>query len=265
MKIAKNNLLARKSVDALGTANRLFSFTRQGKPLNFEIRLITKDDFRALGISLKRFAPGLKLYVMSQEDYQQLSSSLGLEDSAAFYPLAENGDLQNVLEGKNPFLLDKSRAIAVPEDFNGKSNIVITHEILHDIFIGGGISIKEREDFVRSLISWVRHSKHPSLPHLQKNQEFYEEVGRICAQEHDISDISYFTSNRTLLFDRDFITFASECFAYAGEHLLLPAEARFSEVPRQMLSHLRNLRLREVNRQESANPSHSANLLLQVK
>lgn len=212
----------------------------RGQRFTIRALALERQLFCALGFNPKYFKPGAHICLMDKENYARFAEACGIEMPGGIYPLAKNGYQEAVLKEELPYLPGHSRVIVLPEDHTPTTLI---HEILHDIFIGGGLTPKERTEFSRELLHWYRLSIDPKMPHQHKNRPFYEAVAEFCKDRYDLKDLSPLYCGKRHWQERDFKVFASECFAYAGEAMLLPEEASFQEIPKPIVSFLRFLRI----------------------
>jgi hypothetical protein len=196
--------------------------------------------FSSLGFNPRLFREGAHILLMSREDFLRFGEACGTDAEGGIYPLAMNGDAEAVLKEEIPFLPDRSRNIVLPDDH---LPLTLVHEIMHDIFIGGGLTAQERQDFTKELLYWRRLSLDPKMPHQHKNQAFYQTVAEVCMKRYDLKTVTpkYYQSRHYL--ERDFKVFAGECFAYAGEFLLFPNNASFRNVPDSIIRHLKFIRV----------------------
>lgn len=196
--------------------------------------------FERLGFNCKFFKPGVVVYLLDKASYERFSKACNIEAPDGFYPLPTNGDDKALLRGEIDFLPNCSRRIILSDDYK---DVALIHELLHDIFIGGGLSPKEREEFTKNILHWFRLSIDPNMPHQHKNHSFYEEVARICMKKFRIENVNPHYCMGHDDKEPDFKVFAAECFAYAGEFMLHPQGAQFSEIPKEIQDQLMFLRL----------------------
>lgn len=201
---------------------------------------VTEDLFDKLGIGKKFFRSGASIYLFDKQNYQEFSRLCGVEGVGGFYPLSINGDQDAVFSGQADHLSAISRTIVLPE---GYDNVTLTHELLHDVYFGGGLHVSDRRRFIGEVLHWYRLSKDPNYPHHQKNNQFYTDVARLCMEKYKLEDIPISYNLGRYTEEKEFQIFASECFAYAGEALLLPQDAKFKNIPQEIRDHLRFLRL----------------------
>jgi len=201
---------------------------------------VTKGDYQRLGISPQFFKRGALFFLLEKASEGRLSAVRKRGYPQGFYPMSENGDLNAFLQGRIAYLPERSRVIALPKGFNPST---VFHEILHDIFAGGGLSVSERQEFVRNVLNRLRDSGNPDMPDSHKNAPFFAKVAEICSEKYDIGAISPLYNVGRPWEDPDFMIFAGECFAYAGEFMLHPQAVPFDAIPKEMESELRFMRI----------------------
>ncbi len=214
--------------------HRLLKFC--GRPFRIKPMPVTLDLFTSLGFSPRRFAAGAMIIAMEPAEYKKFSEACGLEQAAAIYPLGMSGDFEAVQQGETEYLHQRSRNIVVPADHE---TVTLAHELLHDIFIGGGIEARDRKEFIKNVLFWYRLAMDPKLPRHHVNRPFFEQVAAICAEKYDIKEIDTRYNFKAHDREANFKVFAGECFAYAGEFLLYPKGSRFDRVPQDIVDFMR--------------------------
>lgn len=222
----------------------------RGQQFRIQIVNLSQKLFTSLGFDLRRFAPGATLVTMGASEYKRFESACGFEDSAGIYPLAINGDQAAVHRGEIPVLPNRSRNIILPDNYKP---ITLAHELLHDIFIGGGIEVSDRVEFSKNVLYWYRLSVDPNMPHQHNNREFFEKVAQVCAEKYNIDGIDPRYNFKAHDREEAFQIFAGECFAYAGEFLLHPNESMLDFVPESIVRFFRFIRLLDRSVYQQAN------------
>jgi hypothetical protein len=182
---------------------------------------------------------------MERDVLRSFAQACGTDAEGGFYPLSANGTNEEVLRGERDYLPAGSRNMILPVDF---SQISLEHEVAHDLFISGGITVGDRLDFIKNILASYRGSHDPQSPHLHKDQAFFARVAEDTKGRFDLSVLStkYFGPSHWR--ERDFKVFAGECFAYACETVLHPERPMASLLPRQVFSTLRYLRIFQLER-----------------
>jgi hypothetical protein len=233
---------------AAARRERVFRTARcQDQRIAYEAVPLSVEHYTALGFNARHFRPGAQVILMKQEVFSRFSAACGASSAVGLYPLCpkekdgKENDLEAVLNGKLPVLPDRSRTIALPEDH---SRLALVHEVLHDIFIGGGLPPEQRLEFTRQLSFWYKITlAKNNLPHQYKNRAFFEQVAEDCKQQYDLAEVPAEYYRGRPWRERDFKIFAGECFAYAGESMLLPEKAKFRQVPEPLVSFLKFVRV----------------------
>ena len=183
---------------------------------------VTKNLLAHLGINRRYYNPGAKIYLLSTDSYKLLSTLCRFDSgNEGMYPLAKKGDPALVLQGKIDHLPNGSRVACLPRDHNKRA---LAHEVLHDIFIGGGLSKKNRDYFTNNLPAWRKSAE--SDPRRSREADFYRLVSRSCAKENDK------------------MVFAGEAFVYAAEFYFgYSNETEVGRIPREILQFFERVRL----------------------
>ena len=218
--------------------------TFRGQKLSAKVIPLTLQLFCELGFNPRLFCEGAKILLMDKENYERFGQACGIECAGGFYPWAANGDVESVIRDEVPFLPNRSRVIVLPEDYQPTA---LVHEVMHDIFIGGGLELRDRQHFTKELLHWYRLTLDPKMPHQHKNRPFYEKVAAACARKYNLKMVTPLYCETPHWQEYDFRIFASECFAYAGEILLFPEEASFKDVPESIISFLKFVRVIDPN------------------
>jgi hypothetical protein len=212
----------------------------RGQTLSGKVIPLTLQLFCKLGFNPRLFSEGAKIFLLDKENYEHFGQACGIECAGGFYPLAANGDVEAVIRDEIPFLPNRSRVIVLAEDHPPTA---LAHEILHDIFVGGGLELRDRQHFTRELLYWYRLSLDPKMPHQHKNRPFYEKIAKACARKYNLQEVSPLYCGTPHWQEYDFRVFASECFAYAGEYLLFSEKASFTDVPDSIIRFLKFVRV----------------------
>jgi len=221
-----------------------------GKPFPFRInedRFVARRVFVAealvkqLRINPELVRPFLKVLFLDSKSYARFCQVMNYgKPAAGFYPLGKNGDHEALLRGEIPYLPDRSRVIVLPEDFQA---VDLAHELLHDIYSGGGLSVEDRVKFTNEILRWYRLSIDPEMPHQHKNRPFYEDVAEMCMGRYSLQHISPWYGLGRHEQERGFQIFAAECLAHTGEAVLFPDKACVNKVPQYIIDYLRHKRL----------------------
>lgn len=197
---------------------------------------VVSRQLKRLGINPALFRDGLKIYYLAKEDYARFCRATGIAgDLGGFYPLAKGQNSRRVMLGELDYLPDNSRIIVLQE--GTKWQRVIAHEVLHDIYLGGGISKPARDSFAKNLFIWAY--KAQTDPRKAEELKFYLTILDRCNRKFNLNltggDIKKIWEGAQL--DEATHTYIGECFAYAGELFLgyskerelgqLPQEIRF--------------------------------------
>jgi hypothetical protein len=210
------------------------SFSLNGDNFTAQKVFVSKGLFRKLGINPRYFRSFLKIYLLDKENYARFCRVSGISPKTeGFYPLARNGQLEDVLLGKKSSLRVPDRVIVFPEGSENKR--ALAHEILHDIFLGGGLAAETRAAFTKHLFIWA----HKALtdPSRAAEARFYTEIAKRCTEKLNINlpgkDVVKIFEGAKL--DRSSRLFVGECFAYAGEIFLgYTQEAELGKLPREI-------------------------------
>lgn len=209
------------------------TFTLRNKMFQAKMTHLNKKDFISLGLNPKYFRPGIKIYLLDKDNFSRFCQVCGTDlEVGGFYPLSKRNEEKRVALGELDYLSDDSRTMVLPE--NSISNQTLVHEVLHDIFIGGGIKKSERDIFVRNLFIWIFHAQND--PQRTDELNFYNKVAESCKTKLRLKvngeNIKELIEGAKL--DHKSMTFIGECFAYAGEIYLgytkewkLPREIKY--------------------------------------
>jgi hypothetical protein len=185
------------------------SFRLNGQTFNATATRVKDKDFRELGISPLFFKPGLRIYMLDNDNYARFCSVTG--QANGFYPLAKVGAIDKVLSGQNKHLPDSSRIIVLPKGIDNKT--AKAHEIAHDIFISGVLSERVQQEFTKTLFySAIKRSYSPDSP----EYGFFTRVAKACPEAFDLnSTVRHYVPGMRL--DRAAKVLIGEVFAYAAE------------------------------------------------
>ncbi len=201
---------------------------------------VSRELFGGLGFRAERFREGASIGLLSRSDFQAFARACGTDAEGGIYPLSANGQNEAVLRDELEYLPPGSRNLILPEEH---ADVSLVHELAHDVFIGGGIERRDRNEFFKNVLDWYRNAHDPLRIHLHKNQAYYARIAEMTKGTFDLSALSlkYFGPRHWL--ERDFRVFAAECFAYGCEAVRFPAGEFASLLPDQILSAVRNLRI----------------------
>lgn len=183
---------------------------------------VTKSLLASLGINPRFYKPGAKIYLLKEKSHKLLSTLCGFgRGNEGMYPLAKKGDTALVLQGKIDRLPNESRIVCLPRNHDKRA---LTHELLHDIFIGGGLSKIQRDSFIGNLAKWRKAAE--SDPSRKAEARFYQLVARSTIKESDPA------------------IYAGEAFVYAAEFYFgYSNEAEVGRIPREILNFFEEIRL----------------------
>lgn len=216
------------------------TFKCRGQQISYHSSPLTRQHFVDLGFNSSHFREGAHILLLDHTNYDRFSLALGMTAKGGIYPLSQRGDLEAVLNDQALLLADRSRIIVLPEEHK---KIALAHEVLHDCFVGGGITPQERYGFTKELAFWYRLSLDPAKPHEHNNLVFYQQVAEACKEQYQLSSIAPEHYRGRPWLEKGFKIFASECFAYAGEYLLFPEQASFPDVPEPICQFIKFLRV----------------------
>jgi hypothetical protein len=214
------------------------SFTVRGSPFNASALELGAGHITKLGIKKSIYVDGLKLYVLSKPDFARLCGIKEFSVSGkieGMYPLSKPGEMESVYRGSRNRLPAHSRIIVVPE---GHDRRALTHEAMHDVFLGC-FTKDDRDTFFKCVGAWfLRIKKEGSV----KEKDFFEEVNIRAAEEYNLKAIRPWNFANSFIennFSDEFKLFAGECFAYAGELLVIGKDKKeyLGELPREMANY----------------------------
>jgi len=219
-------------------ADVIISFKFRGRYFNAQQEWVKLSDFKRLGINSRLFRPGAEIRLLDQENFKALCNLIdpGIKIQG-LYPLAKNGDTSAVFEGRFDSLPAPSRVICLPKDYSPRALI---HEILHDVFIGGGISREQREYFCQNLFSWIKAALNN--PERKEVIDFYQKAANACAQPFDLSLSQVEGTLARIgqggrLNDAE-MAFAGEGFVYAAEYYFCHSnQAEVGVLPAEILKY----------------------------
>lgn len=211
---------------------------------------VSLDLFTTLGFNPRHFVEGATILAMEPPEYRRFCEASGLVKAAGIYPLSMNGDMEAVQRGDIPYLPARSRNLVLPTDHE---TITLAHEMLHDIFVGGGLSPAERQKFTSEVLHGYRLSVDPNMPHQHKNQAFFQKVARACAERYSLETVEPRYNLGRPERDPGFRLFVGECFAYVGEFMMHPRESQIDSIPDILLRHFKFIRIFDRNAYLAAN------------
>jgi len=213
-----------------------FKGTFPAKDRQFAARFfpMSVELFVSLGFRPDKFASGCMVGAMENSEYEALSEA-HLNTSTggifSFHPNNANPEAKEVLTGQRDYLSNERRVILVPQSCR---EIILTHELAHDIYLGGGISKEARDEFAREILSFYRSTidpkKEPNLP----LQAFFATVLSQCFNQKALDHIKPNYPDKSPLNEAAFQVFASECFAYGVEKILFPERSVIKEIPTEI-------------------------------
>ena len=104
---------------------------------------------------------------------------------------------------------------------------VISHELLHDIFLGNFKTL-ERDQFYKCVAVWILKIQNSGAR--AEDKDFFKEISARSAVPYDLDVIRGFNVANSIKenkFSEKFKHFAGECFAYAGELMLLGPDREY--------------------------------------
>ena len=232
-----------------------------GKELTVTIYDVNKNTFTKLGLNPAIFKSGVKVYVLDEKNFcafceqtQEAPSPLvippkpgtkmieiptkevtpnraiDIETSQALYPLSKRGELDAVRRGEIDFLPSHSRVILLHENFTA---LELTHELIHDIFLGPLCSYSDRMFFILCLIDSLKKAYADCDAAVLK---FFEEVNNRCQMPYQIDALKNqeISLRDPLEIGPNLFTYAGECFVYAWETLLGYEDQALGKVPAEL-------------------------------
>ncbi len=186
----------------------------KGESLSATELTVTRRQFRFAGFNPRFLVPGLKLVLLSPNDYSTLCREMKIkrrELEGAYLATRrelEVAVLMGELEG-----LPTPRRIALPYDYQMTA---LRHELAHDILLSGVISPEARAGFFRLAMSEARRllNFEPASPSAQ----FVRTIARMCQIPLDLTAIQRMCDFKVL--DLDHRIFASELFAHSADRKL---------------------------------------------
>jgi hypothetical protein len=255
--------------DRIGTAQTLTIVTN-GKLVQLTPKQFHFSDYTALGFCQERYVPGFTVW---SADLDEMSHAFGNNrQSLVFgnYNLKFNSaKIDRYFDGRRAMVPNHSRMVIVARGLDPEQEIeTTTHEIAHDLWFGGGISVQERENLRRSILVWVlRALGEDLLGDLAKtaakedmilliNKEI--ERARAGGDEKRARAIEFFAGidlsyyNHAVLKDlpnilgkmfssgslgriREVELFCTECFAYAVASMLSSDREKVGRVPEELV------------------------------
>ena len=185
----------------------------QGNIFRVRALELSRERFRSFGLDQRYYKPGVKIYLLTQTEYERFSNICGVSEVDGFY--------------------SKGR-IVLPEEYQEST---LVHEVLHDVY--ANLPVESRAEFARNILFWYRLSIDPNYPQHHRNRSFYEKMAGDCKEKYDIEKIRPFYAFQRELNDPAFYIFAGECFAYAGERVLFQQEKVLGHVPHEIYHFLR--------------------------
>lgn len=220
-------------------------FTLRGEQFQARSADVVSKQLRKLGINPALFRDGLKIYYLDKGDYARFCRTTGLAGEIdGFYPLSKGQAVRKVALGELERLPDDSRVMVLPE--GTKWQRTVAHEVLHDIYLGGGISRSVRDSFARNLFIWAY--KAQTDPRKAEEFKFYRAILDRCNRKFNLhltgDDIKKIWEGAKL--DEATHTYIGECFAYAGELFLgFSKEEELGRLPQEIAFFFENtIRLR---------------------
>jgi hypothetical protein len=200
----------------------LFNF--RGRNFTAAVIELNKQNVRVLGINPKIFEPGLRVYLLEKSEFSEFSRLANHKTAEGFYPLSSGGLEAKVIEGTLESLPQEGRVMVLPFKSSEPLNCdrrVISHELLHDIFLGNFKTL-ERDQFYKCVAAWIFKIQKSGFRAEEK--DFFKEVSARSAVPFDLAAIRGFRVANAIKenrFSNEFKRFAGECFAYAGELMLV--------------------------------------------
>ena len=211
------------------------------KGINFQARLFTlnANSFTKLGIDPRFFRPGLTLRVLDQANYSRFCKLAGFPEGqlGGFYPLAPAGEEVMVNDGRLARLPDLSRVLVLPEKFSFLGTL---HEVLHDVFLGGALSLEERNGFTRLVLAATRRVLNTAPD--SEEARFIKNVAAEWKVPLDLTGIR----NHELIPrrpSREERIFANEMFAYAGEKKIT-GDNKMGQIPEEIDTYLDRIEIK---------------------
>jgi hypothetical protein len=205
------------------------------KGINFQARLftLTANSYTKLGINPRFFRPGMTLRVLDRANYSRLCKLAGFPAGqlGGLYPLAPAGEETMVNDGRLARLPDSSRVLVLHEKFSFLGTL---HEVLHDVFLGGALSLEERNGFTRLVLAATRRVLNTAPD--SEEARFIRTVASEWKVPLDLTGIR----------NHDFIPrkpsraeriFANEMFAYAAEKKIT-GDNKMGQVPDEIDTYL---------------------------
>jgi hypothetical protein len=229
------------------TAHRLHgdrSISCGGERFSVRTYRLAQDDLRRLSVNPDYYRFGLKVSLMSQVDYLRFCAMNGqtAEAVGGFYPLGKsNGpvsEIDRVNDGTKHYLSPASRHMVLPEDF---SSFALLHETLHDIYLGGALSVSQRESFCRAALV-VTKTLVDRAAESDGRLIFLKAIGQACASPYDIKTLGPLPDlDRPT---REQRIFAGEVFTSAGERYLHGQGPDLAVLPAELADYFDSIKLK---------------------
>jgi hypothetical protein len=216
-------------------------FQVKGNTLFGEFYSVTPNILESLGINPSLHKPGCIVILMDEANFRRCAEADNSEGAMAIYPVVLDGkinELPQVLKGERAFLSDEARIIALPKNAPWVS---FAHEVMHDIYFGGGIRLGKRNDFINEIIRLYRDTINPSRILNETLHYFFQQIARRCEDSDVLSRISPNYLDKKSLANPHVQAFVAECFAYAFEIILDSGEAGIKIVPLEILQKMEEL------------------------
>jgi hypothetical protein len=208
------------------------SFRVKGADISARSIDVSPAILKLAGINPAYFVPGARLFLLDPPQYEKLcrAASLSPGEAIGFYPLSRNGEQSEVILGEAEKLSNPARTILLPFDFKFSA---LSHELAHDLFLGGALSVKEREGFYKLAILETRRVLI-SAPD-SKEAYFLRLVANSGRKKFKLTDIMTIYTLTNPSYDQRL--FAGELFAYALE-IKISRNRSMGVVPREIDDYL---------------------------